>query len=57
MFKDFTASILSLFSFSSEYNAFITEKTRSIGALDPGNAKQNLIRHLMLTAFMISFVK
>jgi hypothetical protein len=56
MVKAFTVSILSMF-FSSDHNAFIIEQIHSIGALDPGSAKQKLIRHLMLTAFMFSFVK
>jgi hypothetical protein len=56
MVKAFTVYILSLF-FLSDHNAFIIEKTCSIGALDPGNAKQKPIRHLILIAFMLSFVK
>jgi hypothetical protein len=51
MVKAFTASILSLI-FSSDHNTFIFEKKHSLGALDPSNAKQKVIRRLVLTAFM-----
>jgi hypothetical protein len=50
MVKVFTVPILSLF-FSSDHNALIIKKTRLIGALGPGSAKQKLIRDLMLTTF------
>jgi hypothetical protein len=55
MVKAFTVSILNPF-FPSDHNSFIIEKTRSIGVLDPGTDKQELIRNLMLIAFMFSFV-
>jgi hypothetical protein len=55
MVKAFTVSVLSFYS--SAHNAFIIEKTRSVGALNPGSAKQKLIRRFLLTAFMFSFVK
>jgi hypothetical protein len=56
MVKALAVFILSMF-FSSDHYKLITEKTCSIGALDPGNGKQKLIRYLMLTAFISSLVK
>jgi hypothetical protein len=49
----FTVSILSLFL--CDNYALITEKTLSVGALDPGSARQKEIRLLMLKAFLHQF--
>jgi hypothetical protein len=55
MVKAFTVSILSLF-FQLTITQLLLRK-QLIAALDPGSAKQKLITHLMLTAFMFSFIK